>query len=429
MKPLAKLLLCMSLLGCGAGVVRAADAPGAHLQVYLMTIGPGEELWAKFGHDALWIHDPDAGTDNVYNYGMFDFEAAHFYENFILGTMHYWMQGFDVVSTVEFYKSLHRSIWVQELNLTAPQKLQLDRFLQWNARPANKYYHYDYYLDNCATRVRDALDRALDGQLKAQTADVPTPFTYRDFTRRDMIHYPFVYTALEFILGQPVDRPLTQWQLMYLPMHVQAIIRHVKVRDEAGQLIPLVARQATLNEGQWPMPPDTTPSLWGGYLGIAMGLGLLFVLLGWAGAGATSPGRWARWGMGILGVVWMLLLGSAGLFLAWGELFTGHVAIDHNENLLHFCPAAIVGIVLIPAMIRGKHWAMMPGWLVLALVVACGGVGLLLKSFPFFYQSNWGMIALTLPANVGLLAGMILLARHVRPPIRGASLGIGGPVE
>jgi hypothetical protein len=399
---------------------------GRHLQVYLVTFGPGEELWSKFGHDAIWIHDPDAGTDLAYNYGMFDFESAHFYKNFVLGTMHYWVEGFEVLPTVQFYKSLHRSIWMQQLNLTAQQKADLQDFLQWNVQPDNRYYHYDYYRDNCATRVRDALDRVLHGQIKAQTAGVPAHATYRDFTRKAMVGYPAVYTALEFVLGQPVDRPLSEWQEMYLPMQMRQYLRHVKVRGEDGRLVPLVIQDATLYEGTWPMPPNQTPRYWGWYLAVGIGLGLIFILLGsgfrvqGSDAAIEEPEtrnpkpahRWPRRAFGAVAVLWTLLLGIAGLFLAWGETFTGHVAAYHNENLLHFSPLAIFLIVLIPAMLARKKWAMRPGWIVLSLIVASGIVGLLLKAFPFFYQSNWSMIALTVPANLGLLVGMYRLCGH-----------------
>jgi hypothetical protein len=389
---------------------------GRDLQVYLVTFGPGEELWSKFGHDALWIHDPDAGTDLAYNYGMFDFESAHFYKNFILGTMHYWVEGFEVLPTLQFYKSLHRSIWIQQLNLTAQQKADLQDFLQWNVQPDNRYYHYDYYRDNCATRVRDALDRVLHGQLKAQTANVPAHATYRDFTRKAMVGHPAVYTALEYVLGQPVDRPLSQWQEMYLPMQMRQYLRHVKVRGEDGRLVPLITQDTTLYEGTWPMPPKQTPRYWGWYLAAGIGLGLIFSLLSGVGIGRPPTAKW--WAkphpalLGILAVVWTLILGGAGLFLGWGEIFTGHVAIYHNENLLHFNPAAILLVILIPAVLVKQKWAMRPARIVLILVVAGGIVGLLLKTFPFFYQSNWSMIALTLPANLGLLVGMDRLCGH-----------------
>jgi hypothetical protein len=257
--------------------------------------------------------------------------------------------------------------------------------------------------------VRDALDRALGGQIKAQTEEASSGETYRDFTRRDLVDFPAIYTALEFVLGQPVDQPLTQWQRMYLPMQTREIVRDLKVRSADGRLVPLVMREATLNTGVWPMPLEVTPHWWGRYLATGVGVGIIFILLGLT-AGWESRHRWTRRSAGIIlglfGVLWMLLLGFAGWFLLWGEMFTNNPAILRNENLLHFSPLAIVGVILVPGLLGRKRWAMWPGRLLLVLLVLSGLLGVAIKFLPAFDQSNWTMIALTLPANIGLLAAV-----------------------
>ncbi|MEO7501078.1 MAG: hypothetical protein ABIW94_00435, partial [Gemmatimonadaceae bacterium] len=61
-----------------ARAAAASDAavPGAELTIYLMTMGPGDAVWEKFGHNAIWIHDSARNTDVAYNWGLFDFEAS-----------------------------------------------------------------------------------------------------------------------------------------------------------------------------------------------------------------------------------------------------------------------------------------------------------------------------------------------------------------
>jgi len=368
-----------------------------------MTMGPGTEVWEKFGHDAIWVHDALAGTDWVYNYGMFDFNQEHFFSNFILGTMWYWMAAdLDAAYTLQLYREDHRSVWVQELNLTPRQRADLRDFLVCNQMPKNRFYHYDYYLDNCTTRVRDALDRVLDGQLKAQTQDVPTHSTYRTHTRRAMSGDPLLYTALEFILGRPVDRPLSAWQEMFLPLQMRDHIRRVKVRDEQGNLVPLVKTDITLYQGSDGGVPDRPPTWWPWYLLIGLAGGGVFA---WLGTRTPAARRW-RVLFGILAVPWTFLLGAAGCFLLWGELFTNHVAIYHNENLLHFSPLALPLVILIPWALRGKPWAARAARWLAAAVLLIGLAGLLLKILPSFYQSNWDMIAWTLPTNLGLAWGV-----------------------
>src|SRR5687768_8874676 len=80
------------------------SAPPPTLTVYLMTMGPGKRVWERFGHNAIWVHDPVKGTDKAYNYGLFDLRQENFLVQFLQGRMWYWMQGFPAQSYVELYR-------------------------------------------------------------------------------------------------------------------------------------------------------------------------------------------------------------------------------------------------------------------------------------------------------------------------------------
>src|SRR5690606_19749011 len=144
----------------------------SRLRIDLITMGPGDAVWERFGHNALRVYDPLTGDDVTYNYGMFDFAAEDFFPRFFRGDMLYWMEGFDTRNVVYSYIASNRSVYSQELNLTPEQKARLVTFLEWNAREENRYYAYHYYRDNCSTRVRDAIDYALGGQLREALAGV-----------------------------------------------------------------------------------------------------------------------------------------------------------------------------------------------------------------------------------------------------------------
>ena len=120
--------------GLGATVADVTTEPGANLSVYLMTMGPGDAVWEKFGHNAIWIRDTTRGLDVAYNWGLFDFDAVDFYPRFLKGSMLYSMGGYAGVETVNAYASYNRSVWAQELALTPAQKQELLDFVRWNAR-------------------------------------------------------------------------------------------------------------------------------------------------------------------------------------------------------------------------------------------------------------------------------------------------------
>jgi hypothetical protein len=164
---------------------RAQAEPGSELRVYLMTIGPGVAVWQRFGHNAIWIEDTRSGQAVAYNWGTFDFAQPNFIGRFLTGDTRYSMEAVDArLLTAHYAQQENRSVWRQELALTPAQRAALLQFIQWNEREENKYYRYQYYVDNCSTRARDAIDRVLGGTIRRALEPVPTGTSYRWHTRR-----------------------------------------------------------------------------------------------------------------------------------------------------------------------------------------------------------------------------------------------------
>jgi len=396
-----------------AATTARAQAPAAPVQVdtavqedtavrvYLLTMGPGDEVWEKFGHNAIWVHDPERGGDLAYNYGMFDFQQENFILNFARGRMMYWMEGFDAFATLGQYQMRNRSVWAQELNLTPQQAREVRNYLEWNQRPENRFYRYDYYRDNCSTRVRDVLDRVLGGALKAATANAPSGVTYRWHTQRLVgdggASLP-MYTAINTGLGPAADRPLSKWDEMFLPMRLRDEVRTLRIRDARGNLVPLVVREQTLFEASRPPERSGPPHWLLGFLATGLAIGGAIALL----ASVARRSVAARAGFAVLTVPWLLFAGIGGLVLLglWGV--TDHAIAYRNTNLLQLSPLALPLAVLVPALAFGKRWATR-GAVRLALVVAALSVlGLLLKVLPWFHQANGEMVALALPINCAI---------------------------
>jgi hypothetical protein len=172
-----------------AAPVSAPREPGSDLTITLLTMGVGEQVWEQFGHNALWFHVDRPGSlggpvDVVYNWGIFDSSQPYFIPHFLQGRMLYSMGGYPYEQTLIDYRARDRAVWAQELDLSNAQKIALRDFVLWNSRPENANYRYDYYRDNCSTRVRDALDRVLGGVIRATFSGRKTNFTYRSETLR-----------------------------------------------------------------------------------------------------------------------------------------------------------------------------------------------------------------------------------------------------
>ena len=376
--------------------------PGSELTISVMTMGPGELVWERFGHNAIRVTDARTGSDVTYNYGMFDFAQEHFILRFIQGRMMYWMEGHPAAAEIRIYRRANRSVWLQELNLTPAQRLALRSFLEDNAREENRFYRYDYYRDNCSTRVRDALDRALAGVIRAATDTAAAGTTYRFHTRRLTENDPLIYAGLETGLAVSTDRPITRWEEMFLPLALREHLRSITVAGPGGVRLPLVRSETTVFESTSPEPPSIPPTWWPYYLvgGLLGGSLLVF----WGERLETSAG--SRLGFGILGGGWSLIAGIAGVILAFLWLFTDHQAAHANHNLFLLSPLSLPLVVSLP---RHAARPRRISRLATVVAVAAGGLallGLLWKFLPLPQQVNPEIMALALPLQLGIAVAM-----------------------
>jgi len=384
--------------------------PGSQLRVFLVTMGPGERVWERFGHNAIWIQEPGS-PDTAYNYGLFDFRQENFLLRFIRGQMWYWMAGFPAQPYLRTYLRDNRSVWLQELDLPPSARLQLRDFLRWNERPENRFYHYDYYRDNCSTRVRDAIDRVIGGAIEAQTAGLPTGKTYRFHTLRLTTNDPPIFTGLFLALGPGVDRPISAWEEMFLPMALREHARRIVLAGPNGTTVPLVKSERTIFESTAPLPPDEPPPWLPWYLALGVAIGGLAALLG------RSRRRWSRVGLGVLVALWGLLGGLGGTVLAvlWG--LTDHVMAYRNENLLQLNPLLLGLALLAPLALGGKVRA---GLWARGLALTLAGLsvlGFLAQALPGLDQVNGPIIALLLPIHLGVAMGLGSASRLALAPV------------
>ena len=326
---IALALLCCAILPAHAGIT---DAPGEHLEISLITYGPGDIYWERFGHDAIELRDTASGEEVDFNYGVFNFDEKNFFFNFARGQMHYLIDAEPTTDEQNFYAQAGRSVTRQRLALTPQQAAALRDFLLWNLRPENATYNYDYYVDNCTTRVRDALDRALGGVIKARLTQLPGGLTYRQQTVRLMSAQPWLMLILDLGLGPYADQPLNAWQESFLPEELQKNLRSVAVPDGHGGAQPLVQDETLLSPNRLDAPPATPPDL-RLPLGIA---GLVFAAL------IVVTWRYARLAYALLSSLFLLAAGLVGLVMLMLWTLTTHHSAWANANLLLFNPLAFV---------------------------------------------------------------------------------------
>ncbi|HEX2203127.1 MAG TPA: DUF4105 domain-containing protein [Longimicrobium sp.] len=397
----ALLLALFALLAPDAARAQRLPALPADtgLQVALVTMGQGDQVWERFGHNALWIYDPATGEDAVYNYGVFDFNSPGYWSRFMKGDWLY-MLGIDGMRrTLYVYQYFNRTVEAQWLNLTPAQKLELKSFLETNARPENRDYLYDYFRDNCSTRIRDALDRVLGGRLKAATAGQPTGTTYRWHSDRLVAEDPVVQFGLAGGLGPRADRPIDEWEEMFLPFKVRDQVREIRVPGVDGRPVPLVAREEVLFQAAGRAPEAAKPPArlpWYVLIGATLAAALAFLGIRTMHSGA------ARFLFSALSAFWLLFSGTGGVILLALWTMTNHRIAYANENLFQLSPLALPLVLLLPSLAYGARWAAKPAKALAAAVALSSLLGFVLQVLPGLDQVNGQIIALALPVNLAL---------------------------
>jgi hypothetical protein len=398
----------------------AAGAGGAPT-VYLMTFGRGDAVWERYAHNAVRVVDPAAGTDLAYNWGEFDFDQPNFLGRFLTGDTKYAMRAFDAPALAEAYaRRANRAVWLQELAVAPAAARALADSLRAFDTEARRYYRYDYYNDNCSTRVRDALDFATGGALRRALAGAPAATTWRADTRRLNAGDPLIYTGIQLALGRPADRPLDRWQAGYLPLDLREAVRGVRVAGAGGAPAPLVRGEYEV----WAAPgrapePARAPSY---ALGYAAAGALAAAVLAGLGAAARRGGAGARAAFAAAAGGWALATGALGTALLLAGTVTKHAAyMGRNWNLLGINPLSLVLLALVAGAVAGRagegrrrraRRAERAAALVAALAVA-GAAAVLL---PGAGQRSGELFALLVPAHLAVWWALSRLAGGAAGP-------------
>ena len=365
----------------------AAQAPVQPLRIGVLVMEPGEVFFERFGHIAILVQDRAAGTSTSYNYGFFDPEEAGFVGNFVRGRMMYYLIPLPLSDDLAQYRDEGRGVTVQWLDLSPAQAQSMAHDLEVNALPQNRRYRYDYYLDNCSTRVRDMLDRALGGALKPQLAGRSRGNTWRSESVRLAWPAPWMAFGFHLGLGGAADRPLSRWDEAFIPMRLRESLREARLPD--GR--PLVKSEEQLLPHHLPLPPEEEPR-WR-MPALLVGLALA-VAVTWLG------GRKPRL-LAALALPFWLFAGLAGALMAFLWFGTEHYAAHGNENLLLLSPLALG---LLPGgwrSARGREGGRVFRILLWTLAGLAAVAGFL-KFLPFRPQQNVEWVLLLLPLHLAL---------------------------
>ncbi len=387
MRVLAALFVTLAF----ALVPARARAATGEPEISLLTLGPGDSLVSMFGHDALLV-EREGSPPLVYNFGMYT-EDSITVPRILSGHLRYFLWVESYAHTLAQYRGEGRTILVQHLALPAASAAELVRALAVNARPENAAYRYDFAYDNCTTRVRDALDRALGGALRRALPE-QSGRTFRDHALRLTADDPLYFLAFDLGLGRLADRPLSGWDDAYLPDTLAAAVRGVRLPGVPGGR--LVSREGVLFLGER-APRERAPVRGPFFALVGFGLGGLAFFLG------RREGRAARTAFGVLTAGLGLVTGLVGLWLLLLLVTNVHVATHGNVNLLFSPPWALV--LLVPALRGALGRARSLCFVERLSRVLVAGALLAALLLPLVHQDGYRVSFLFVPLWVGLWLG------------------------
>ncbi|WP_370227875.1 DUF4105 domain-containing protein [Mesoflavibacter sp.] len=345
-----KLLLRFLFLLCVTIAFSQKNIPN-NTQISVLTIGSGNNLNDAFGHSGIRLKT--SYSDIVYDFGRYNFEDPNFYLNFARGKLNYLQGKANYNNLVNFYKQQNRSIKEQILNLSAEEKQSVYTFLETNYAKNQGAYLYDFFYDNCATKIRDVIENATNGNI-----DYQLPDNYEDKTFRTLIQdqlHPNTWGSLgiDIALGAIIDRTATPREHMFLPKNIHAFYSEATINNR--QLVSnsktIINSDTKFKNGTFLLSPIFVLSL----------IAILIIYI------TFNDHKKQRRTKGLDACI-QLILGVIGILLTLLWFGTDHTATGYNYNLLWAFPLSLF-MVIQAYKAKPKKWFI--GYIKFCVLMLC----------------------------------------------------------
>lgn len=351
----ALLLMGLSVFGVSAKIdsVLVRDHSDS-IRVSLVTCSPGTEVYAVYGHTALRVEIPSSGVDLAVNYGLFSFDAPNFIWRFIKGETDY------VVGAIAYpifeHEYTDRGSWVtlQQLNLTADEKVRLIQLLDKNLRPENREYRYNFLYNNCSTKALDKVEEALS--ITSDMSIAHDTCTYRSILHRYTEPYPWLQFGIDYLLGLEADRPIGVRRQIFAPEYLMAYVDRARVAI-SGAEYPYVLETRTV------APHGERLEVWRFPISPVQAMVLLLLLVAVVCALEVLLERRQGW----FDLLLFLVQGLMGCVVAFLFFFSEHPTVGSNLHVLYLNP---LPLLLLPLLLRGvRHRSTQIAYYVLAVLL------------------------------------------------------------
>lgn len=291
-------------------------------EISVLTIGPGTSLNDAFGHNAFRIKDPSVNLDIIFDYGRFDFEAPNFYLNFAKGKLNYSIGDSSYYDFLRFYIWQNRDVKEQVLDLSFIKKQQLYNYLLNNNKPENREYLYDFFYDNCATKIKDVIKITLDDNIVFNEPEDLDNDTFRTLIQNNLNKNSWGSLGIDVALGAVIDKKATPEEHMFLPKYIYAFFENATLKS-ASELSLVKESRFIYKKKETPISNTffTSPLFIFGLIG------LLIMIVTFNDFKNHKQSKW-------LDITLFSITGFVGVVILLLWFATDHKATHQNYNLL-----------------------------------------------------------------------------------------------
>ncbi|MGQ9619477.1 MAG: lipoprotein N-acyltransferase Lnb domain-containing protein [Bacteroidales bacterium] len=327
--------------------------------VYLITCSPGTATYSIYGHSALRVVIPSSGYDMVYNWGVFDFNTPHFIWKFAKGRLDYMLGVYPYELFLREYFMDKRSVYSQRVNLDGKELKYLMFLLDENLKPENIYYRYDFFYDNCSTRIRDLFEKILYDRLYYPPDERINLPTFRDRISEYQRKYPWLKAGVDFALGLPADKKAYFRNRMFLPEDLQKNLTQALI-GRNNKTVPLLQPVETIFEFD---PPEIKTPF---YLSPMFVLGIVFILVLFVSVQLRNSVF-----INYIDILIFALFSVLALLLVFFNFITDHTETKMNINIIWINPFIIICLIFLILNKSGFIWFRIVFWLaVFFLIIA-----------------------------------------------------------
>ncbi len=346
----------------------------------VLTCGAGDEFYTSFGHTAIRVCDSARGLDMVYNYGTFDFDTPHFYWTFARGKLNYCLSRSSFEDFMLEYRYEGRAVWEQRLLLSEQEVNNLYLMLETNYLPEYRYYMYDFFRDNCATRVRDMVRDCLCHDRLSPECRRDTNLSYRNIlyqsTEGTLLWWRL---AIDMALGVRCDQRCSNYEYMFSPLKM---MEQFDTLTRVGSGEPVAEHAVTLLQETRQQPSRSlSPTLVFWVLFVVV---LCLTLMEWR----------KGWSLGWMDRVLFIVVSLLSLLALFLWFCTDHYCTKINLNVLWASPLFIYFAIMLR---RSNRWVV-----VAQLVMLLAAMVMTLAPLP--QQLNAALLPISLLLAVRLIA-------------------------